>query len=217
LKDLVTHVNKLPTHVNKATNACKQATNGKLPIAAISGKTALKVATIGTHWKKLAHKHNLCGRLCLRGAQARLGSQLCTSTYDNFNQTVSIRDGASHSAKILSVFYDNLDTSDPNDPEVIIKIDISSGFNTTSRALALDVLSGRASRDYACGLKKGEAIPTCENLSTLFGHFKGKLSMALQILAELKPVLKEDAGLELNMSPRSSSSPRAPPSRLSSM
>ncbi len=28
-------------------------------------------------------------------------------------------------AKILSVFYDDLDASDPNDPNVIIKIDVS--------------------------------------------------------------------------------------------
>jgi hypothetical protein len=79
-------------------------------------------------------------------------AKLFTSTYDNFFQTAGIRDGASHCAKVLSVFYDNLDTSDPNDPEVIIKIDISNAFNTTCRALTLDVLSGRASRDYACGM-----------------------------------------------------------------
>ena len=72
----------------------------------------------------------------------------------------------------LGLFYDNLDTSDPNDPEVIIRIDISNAFNTTCRARTLDVLSGRASRDYACGLKKGQAVPTCENLSNLFGYFK---------------------------------------------
>jgi len=72
----------------------------------------------------------------------------------------------------LGLFYDNLDTSDPNDPEVIIRIDISNAFNTSCRARTLDVLSGRASRDYACGLKKGQAIPTCENLSNLFGYFK---------------------------------------------
>jgi len=29
----------------------------------------------------------------------------------------------SHCEKILVFFYDNLDTSDPNDPDVIIKID----------------------------------------------------------------------------------------------
>jgi hypothetical protein len=55
---------------------------------------------------------------------------------------------------------------------VIIKIDTSNAFNTTCRALTLHVLSGRASRDYACGLKHGEAIPTCENLYNLFGYFK---------------------------------------------
>jgi hypothetical protein len=151
---------------------------------------------------------------------------------------------------------------------VIIKIDISNAFNTTCRALTLDVLSGRASRDYACGLKHGDAIPTCENLSNSLGYFKAmrtchaklryfdwdrqvhlakgktggqqgdrlemlifnltihhlwgrvlanfqearaityaddgyiktKLSVALQVLAELKHVLKQDAGLELNVS-----------------
>jgi hypothetical protein len=62
-----------------------------------------------------------------------------------FKQQVS--EMVPHTAKILSGFYDNLDTtSDPNDPEVIIKIDISDAFNSTCRALALDVLSGHASR-----------------------------------------------------------------------
>jgi hypothetical protein len=32
------------------------------------------------------------------------------------------------------------------------------------------------------------------------GYIKGKLRVALQVLAELKRVLKEDAGLELNVS-----------------
>ena len=99
-------------------------------------------------------------------------AKLFTSTYDNFIQTAGIRDGASHWAKILSVFNENLDTSDPNDPEVIIKIDTSNVFNTTCRALTLDVLSGRDSRDYTCGLKKGQVIPSCENLSNLFDYFK---------------------------------------------
>ncbi len=39
-------------------------------------------------------------------------AKLFTSTYDNFIQTAGIRDGVSHCAKIFSVFYDNLDTSD---------------------------------------------------------------------------------------------------------
>jgi hypothetical protein len=39
-------------------------------------------------------------------------AKLFTSTYDNFIQTAGFRD-ASHCVKILLVFYDNLDTSDP--------------------------------------------------------------------------------------------------------
>ncbi len=36
----------------------------------------------------------------------------------------------------------------------------------------LDVLNGRVSWDYACGLKIGDVIPICDNLSNLFGYFK---------------------------------------------
>jgi len=42
-------------------------------------------------------------------------AKIFTSTYGNFFQTAGIRDGASHCAKILLVFYDDLDTSDIND------------------------------------------------------------------------------------------------------
>ena len=49
---------------------------------------------------------------------------------------------------------------------------MSNAFNTTNRVLTLDVISGRASRDYACGLKQGDAIPTIDTLTTLFGYFK---------------------------------------------
>jgi hypothetical protein len=39
-------------------------------------------------------------------------AKLFTSSYDNFIQTAGIRDGASHSAKVLSVFYDSLEGTD---------------------------------------------------------------------------------------------------------
>ena len=42
----------------------------------------------------------------------------------------------------------------------------------TVRALTLDMISGRASRDYACGIKEGDVIPTVNTLSNLFGYFK---------------------------------------------
>ena len=80
-------------------------------------------------------------------------TKLFTSSYDNFIQTAGIRDGASHCAKILTCFYDNLDVSDPTDPEVIIQIDVVNAFNSTNRGLTLDVLSGRASSMPAASSK----------------------------------------------------------------
>jgi hypothetical protein len=114
-------------------------------------------------WRDLGVAASLVSQLTRRVSAMRRLSFLLLLMIALF-QTAGIRDGASHCAKILSVFYDSLDTSDPNDPEVIIKIDISNAFNTTCRALTLDVLSGRASRDYARGLKRGDAINTSECL-----------------------------------------------------
>ena len=60
----------------------------------------------------------------------------------------------------------------PNDPEVIIKIDVCNAFNSSDRAFSLDRINGRASRDYACGLKRGDVIGTVDTLTNLFGYFK---------------------------------------------
>jgi hypothetical protein len=65
-----------------------------------------------------------------------------------------------------------LDISDPNDPEVIIKIDVSIVFNSTDRPFTLDCISGRDSREYTCGLKQGDVIGTVDSLTNLFGYFK---------------------------------------------
>jgi hypothetical protein len=94
------------------------------------------------------------------------------TSYDNFIQTTGIRDGVSDCVKIMTWFYDNLDNSDPTDAEVTIQIDVSNAFNSTNRGLTLDVLNGRVSRDYTCGLKKGDVIPTVDTLSNLFDYFK---------------------------------------------
>jgi hypothetical protein len=48
--------------------------------------------------------------------------------------------------------------SDPSDPDVIIKLDISNTFNVLCSCLTLDVLGGKASCDYACGLQEGDNI-----------------------------------------------------------
>ena len=76
---------------------------------------------------------------------------------------------ASHCAKILSSMYAALNS----DPDVIIKLDISNAFNVLCRQLTLDVLGGKASCDYACGLKEGDNIETvCEELRNMFQYFK---------------------------------------------
>ncbi len=111
-------------------------------------------------------------------------ARIFTSRYDNLIQTAGIRDGASHCAKLLSVFYDTLDTSDVHilmTPKSscgyvgvgvsgwglvggvgvcvcvlgsrVREIDISNSLNTVCCALTLDVISGYASGDFACGLK----------------------------------------------------------------
>jgi hypothetical protein len=48
---------------------------------------------------------------------------------------------------------------------VIIKIDVSNAFNTTDRALTLDMISGRSSWDYACDIKEGDVIGTVDSLN----------------------------------------------------
>jgi hypothetical protein len=99
-------------------------------------------------------------------------SKIFTSTYENFLQTAGLQDGASHCAKILSAMYASLN-SDPSDPDVIIKLDISNAFNVLCRRLTLDVLGGKASCDYACGLKEGDNIETvCTELRNMFSYFK---------------------------------------------
>ncbi len=95
-------------------------------------------------------------------------SKIFTSTYENFLQTAGLQDGASHCAKILSAMYSALN-SDPFDPDVIIKLDISNVFNVLCSSSTLDVLGGKASCDYACRLKEGDNIENvCEELCNMF-------------------------------------------------
>ena len=54
-----------------------------------------------------------------------------------------------------------------------MKLDISNAFNVLCRRLTLDVLRGKASCDYACGLKEGDNIETvCTELRNMFSYFK---------------------------------------------
>ena len=49
-------------------------------------------------------------------------------------KTAGLQNGASHCAQILSAIYAALD-SDPSDPDVIIKLDMSNTFNALCRQL----------------------------------------------------------------------------------
>ena len=68
---------------------------------------------------------------------------------------------------MITLIYRN-----PNDPEVIIKIDVCNAFNSSDRAFSLDCINGRASRDYICGLNRDDVIGTVDSLTNSFGYFK---------------------------------------------
>ena len=56
---------------------------------------------------------------------------------------------------------------------VIVKWDISNAFGSLCARLMLDVLSGKASRDYACGITIDEEFETAvHELKAYFGFFK---------------------------------------------
>ncbi len=57
---------------------------------------------------------------------------------------------------------------------MIIEIDVSNAFNTTDRAFTIDMISGRASRDYAGSFKRGDVIPTVDTLTNSFSYFKAR-------------------------------------------
>ncbi len=56
---------------------------------------------------------------------------------------------------------------------VIVKVDISNAFGSLCARLVLDVLSGKASRDYDCGNEIDEEFETVvHELKAYFGFFK---------------------------------------------
>jgi hypothetical protein len=55
---------------------------------------------------------------------------------------------------------------------VIMKLDTKNAFGSLDVRLVLDVLSGKASRDYECGINLWEAFETAiDELRTYFGFF----------------------------------------------
>jgi hypothetical protein len=54
-----------------------------------------------------------------------------------------------------------------------MQLDIKEAFGSLCARLVLDVLSGKASRDYSCGIKVDEAFETAvHELRAYFGFFK---------------------------------------------
>ena len=63
--------------------------------------------------------------------------------------------------------------ADTEDPTVIVNLDISNAFGTLSGRLVLDVLAGKASHDYPCGINvDAEFETTVHELKSYFGFLR---------------------------------------------
>ncbi len=86
------------------------------------------------------------------------------------------KDGASHCLYFLDAAYNDpsfTSAEDAEDPMVIMKLDTKNEFGSLDARLVLDVLSGKASRDYECGIKSGEDFETAvHELRAYFRFFK---------------------------------------------
>jgi hypothetical protein len=111
----------------------------------------------------------------LRATQ-QIAAKTCIDTYSNFKELTLSKDGASHCLYFLNTgYYDSSFTSteDTDDPMTIMKLDTKNTFGSLDARLVLDVLSGKTSRDYECGIKLGEDFETVvHELRAYFGFFK---------------------------------------------
>ena len=109
-------------------------------------------------------------------ATQQTAAKTCIDTYTNFKQLALSKDGASHCLYFLNAAYSDpafTSAEDEADPMVIVKLDISNAFGSLCARLVLDVLSGKASRDYASGIKIDEEFETAvHELRAYFGFFK---------------------------------------------
>ena len=109
-------------------------------------------------------------------ATQQTAAKTCIDTYTNFKQLALSKDGVSHCLYFLNATCsDPVFTSaeDEADPMVIVKLDISNAFGSLYARLVLDVLSGKTSRDYGCGIKVDEEFETTvHELRVYFGFLK---------------------------------------------
>lgn len=99
------------------------------------------------------------------------GWSLLTATHEWKRPPPWVRSSATFAPSwlILNLWYHDLQPN-TSDPKVIAKLDMAQAFQTMCRALTLDVFSGKASRDYACGFKQGDTIPPPVELSRFLGY-----------------------------------------------
>jgi hypothetical protein len=112
------------------------------------------------------------GNAIVQATQKRV-AKTCIETYSNFKQLALSKDGASHCLYFLNAAYADPDftsVEDAEDPMVFMQLDIKNAFGSLCARLVLDVLSGKASRDYSCGIKVDEAFETAvHELRAYFG------------------------------------------------
>ena len=93
-------------------------------------------------------------------ATQQTAAKTCIDTYTNFKQLLALsKDGASHCLYFLNAAYSDpafTSAEDAEDPVVIVQLDISNAVVSLCARLVLDVLSGKASRDYTYGIKVDE-------------------------------------------------------------
>ncbi len=95
------------------------------------------------------------GNAIVQATQKRV-AKTCMETYPNFKQLALSKDGLSHCLYFLNAAYADLDFSSAED----MQLDIKNAFGSLCARLVFDVLSGKASRDYSCGIKVDEAFET---------------------------------------------------------
>jgi hypothetical protein len=113
------------------------------------------------------------GNAIVRATQ-QIAAKTCIDTY--FKQLALSKDGASHCLYFLDAACNDpsfTSAEDAEDPMVIMKLDTKNACGSLDARLVLDVLSGKASCDYECGIKSGEDFETAvHELRAYFGFFK---------------------------------------------
>jgi len=118
----------------------------------------------------------IVARLLIHNNREVIGKFFVTEYQDNYSQLgVAVPGGAEKLVNLISLTRDlslsqslNLHSSRSHSPSssdfVIVACDNKNGFNLASRQLALDCLTGVASRDYSSLIKQGDSLPKPQGL-----------------------------------------------------